>query len=42
MKTSVSIWHLLLGEVQLGTLEIQNGRSGTTSAKGKVKTLPPF
>lgn len=25
MKTSVSFWHLLLGDVQLGTLEIKNG-----------------
>ncbi len=25
MKTSVSFWHLLIGDVQLGTLEIKNG-----------------
>jgi len=25
MKTSVSFWHLLVGDVQLGTLEIKNG-----------------
>ncbi len=25
MKTSVSFWHLLFGDVQLGTLEIKNG-----------------
>jgi hypothetical protein len=25
MKTSINFWHLLLGDVQLGTLEIKNG-----------------
>ena len=25
LKTSVNLWHLLTGDVQLGTLEIQNG-----------------
>ena len=25
MKTSVNVWHLLIGDVQLGTLEIKNG-----------------
>ena len=25
MKTSVSFWHLLLGDIQLGTLEVSNG-----------------
>jgi len=25
MKTSVSLWHLLLGDIQLGTLEVSNG-----------------
>jgi hypothetical protein len=37
MKTSVSIWHLLY-EVQLNFRSSK--RSGTASAKGKVKTLP--
>jgi hypothetical protein len=41
MKTSVSIWHLLLGEVQLGTLEIQNGLVQLVQ-KGKVKNFAPF
>jgi len=25
MKTSISFWHLLIGDLQLGTLEIENG-----------------
>jgi hypothetical protein len=25
MKTSVNLWHLLVGDIQLGTLEIENG-----------------
>jgi hypothetical protein len=25
MKTSISLWHLLLGDIQLGTLEVSNG-----------------
>jgi hypothetical protein len=38
MKTSVSIWHLLLGEVQLGTLEVQNGL--VQLVQKESKTLP--
>jgi hypothetical protein len=41
MKTSVSVWHLLLGEVQLGTLEIQNGLVQLVQ-KGKVKNFAAF
>jgi hypothetical protein len=25
LKTSVNLWHLITGDVQLGTLEVQNG-----------------
>lgn len=41
MKTSVSVWHLFLGEVQLGTLEIQNGLVQLVQ-KGKVKNFAAF
>jgi hypothetical protein len=32
MKTSINFWHLLLGDVQLGTLEIKKW-NGTTHTK---------
>jgi hypothetical protein len=41
MKTSLSIWHLFLGEVQLGTLEIQNGLVQLMQ-KEKVKNFACF
>jgi len=41
MKTTVSIRHLFLGEVQLGTLEIQNGLVQLVQ-KGKVKNFAAF
>lgn len=41
MKTRVSVWHLFLGEVQLGTLEIQNGLVQLVQ-KGKVKNFAAF
>jgi uncharacterized protein involved in outer membrane biogenesis len=41
MKTSVSFWHLFLGEVQLGSLEIQNGLVQLVQ-KGKVKNFAAF
>jgi inhibitor of KinA sporulation pathway (predicted exonuclease) len=41
MKTSVSFWHLLVGDVQLGTLEIQNGYVQLVK-KGKVRNFDAF
>ncbi|WP_269685995.1 transglycosylase domain-containing protein [Flavobacterium lacustre] len=41
MKTSVSFWHLLIGDVQLGTLEIKNGYVQLTK-KGNVKNFQAF
>lgn len=41
MKTSINLWHLLLGEIQLGTLEIKNGLVQLTQ-KGKVKNFAAF
>jgi hypothetical protein len=41
MKTRVNVWHLFLGEVQLGTLEIQNGLVQLVQ-KGKVKNFASF
>jgi hypothetical protein len=41
MKTSVSFWHLLIGDVQLGTLEIKNGYVQLTK-KGNVKNFAAF
>ena len=41
MKTSISFWHLLIGDVQLGTLEIQNGLVQLTK-KGKVRNFDAF
>jgi len=41
MKTSVNLWRLLLGDVQLGTLEIKNGYVQLTK-KGNVKNFAAF
>ncbi|MGQ7946066.1 transglycosylase domain-containing protein [Flavobacterium sp. WC2509] len=41
IKTSVSLWKLLIGEVQLGTLEIKNGYVQLTK-KGKIKNFGAF
>ena len=41
MKTSVNLWCLLLGDVQLGTLEIQNGYVQLTK-KGNIKNFAAF
>ncbi len=41
IKTSVSLWKLLIGDVQLGTLEIKNGYVQLTK-KGKVKNFGAF
>ncbi|CAM4060373.1 transglycosylase domain-containing protein [Flavobacterium weaverense] len=41
MRTSVNIWQLALGEVQLGTLEIKNGKVQLTQ-KGKIKNFAAF
>ncbi|UFH36361.1 transglycosylase domain-containing protein [Flavobacterium acetivorans] len=41
MRTSVNLWHLLLGEIQLGTLEIKNGLVQLTQ-KGDVKNFAAF
>jgi hypothetical protein len=41
MKTSVNVLHLFLGEVQLGTLEIQNGFVQLVQ-KGKIKNFAAF
>jgi hypothetical protein len=41
IKTSVNLWKLLLGDVQLGTLEIKNGYVQLTK-KGKVKNFGAF
>lgn len=41
MKTSISFWHLLIGDVQLGTLEIKNGYVQLTK-KGNVKNFQAF
>jgi hypothetical protein len=41
MKTSVNLWHLLLGDVQLGTLEIENGMVQLVQ-KGTVKNFAAF
>lgn len=41
MKTSINVWHLFLGEVQLGTLEIQNGLVQLVQ-KGNVKNFAAF
>jgi hypothetical protein len=41
MKTSINFWHLLLGDVQLGTLELKNGMVQLVQ-KGTVKISPHF
>jgi hypothetical protein len=41
MRTSVNIWRLLIGDVQLGTLEIKNGFVQLTK-KGDVKNFAAF
>jgi hypothetical protein len=41
MKTSINFWNLLLGDVQLGTLEIQNGMVHLVQ-KGNVKNFAAF
>ncbi|MBP6100692.1 MAG: glycosyl transferase, partial [Flavobacterium sp.] len=41
MKTSISFWHLLIGDVQLGTLEIQNGLVQLIK-KGNVRNFDAF
>ncbi|WP_281227205.1 transglycosylase domain-containing protein [Flavobacterium aquiphilum] len=41
MKTSVNLWRLLLGDVQLGTLEIKNGYVQLTK-KGNIKNFAAF
>jgi hypothetical protein len=41
MKTSINFWHLLLGDVQLGTLEIKNGMVQLIQ-KGNVKNFAAF
>jgi hypothetical protein len=41
IKTSVNVWHLFLGEVQLGTLDVQNGLVQLVQ-KGKVKNFASF
>ena len=41
MRTSVNIWRLLTGDVQLGTLEIKNGFVQLTK-KGEVKNFASF
>lgn len=41
MRTSVNIWRLFVGDIQLGTLEIKNGYVQLTK-KGKVKNFAAF
>lgn len=41
IKTSVNLWRLLIGDVQLGTLEIKNGYVQLTK-KGKIKNFGAF
>ncbi|PKB16520.1 transglycosylase domain-containing protein [Flavobacterium sp. 5] len=41
IKTSVNLWKLLVGDVQLGTLEIKNGYVQLTK-KGKIKNFGAF
>jgi hypothetical protein len=41
IKTSINFWHLLLGDVQLGTLEIKNGMVHLVQ-KGNVKNFATF
>ncbi|CAN1574748.1 Glycosyl transferase, family 51 [Flavobacteriaceae bacterium] len=41
IKTTVNLWKLLIGDVQLGTLEIKNGYVQLTK-KGKIKNFGAF
>ncbi|MBC7747606.1 MAG: transglycosylase domain-containing protein [Methylotenera sp.] len=41
LKTSVNLWRLLTGDVQLGTLEVQNGYFHLVK-KGKVRNFDAF
>ncbi|MFV8342460.1 transglycosylase domain-containing protein [Flavobacterium sp. XS2P39] len=41
LKTSVNLWQLLIGDVQLGTLEIKNGYIQLVK-KGKVRNFDAF
>ncbi|CAM2860205.1 transglycosylase domain-containing protein [Flavobacterium frigoris] len=41
IKTSINFWHLLLGDVQLGTLKIKNGMVQLVQ-KGNVKNFAAF
>lgn len=41
MRTNINIWRLLLGEVQLGTLQIKNGQIQLIQ-KGNVKNFAAF
>ena len=41
LRTSVNLWHLLTGDVQLGTLEVQNGFVQLVK-KGKVRNFDAF
>ena len=41
MQTSINFWHLFLGDVQLGTLKINNGLVQLVQ-KGKVKNFAAF
>lgn len=41
MTTSVNLWHLLVGELQLGTLEIKNGLVQLTQ-RGNIKNFAAF
>ncbi|HEY4628083.1 MAG TPA: transglycosylase domain-containing protein [Flavobacterium sp.] len=41
LKTSVNLWHLLVGDLQLGTLEIKNGFIQLVK-KGKVRNFDAF
>ena len=41
IKTSVNLWRMLVGDVQLGTLEIKNGYVQLTK-KGKIKNFGAF
>ncbi|MFT5252935.1 MAG: hypothetical protein ACI87N_001958 [Flavobacteriales bacterium] len=41
IKTSINLWRLLVGDVQLGTLEIKNGYVQLTK-KGNVKNFAAF
>jgi hypothetical protein len=40
MKTSINFWHLLLGDVQLGTLKLWNGTTHTERKCKKFRRIP--